>query len=369
MAIASVVRFEGTGNDWLLYKFKGDEFNTKSKLIVSTGQVAILVHNGQIEKIVEEGTYKMDTELLPFVKAFVKGWYGGSNPYPMEVYFINKRLKLDLLWGTADPIPVIDPVYNIKLSLRARGQMGIRLSNYQFFLQTLVGTLLKDNYIKFSVIQDYFRGIINQKTRKFLAGYIIDNKVTYFEINAHIDDIQTRLEESLREEVGQFGFDLVNLSIESINVPDDELEKLNDILLKKAEYEQLGDQVYRTTRGYDVLEAGAKNNSSTGSLFGVGLGMNMANQTTAAAGGIIPPQQNNANAASVNNTSAPQVTNKVSTFDCPRCGKDINYGSKFCPECGIALVYTCPKCGNTVDPGHKFCDNCGDRLYKDGGEE
>ena len=363
MAIASVVRFEGTGNDWLLYKFRGDEFNTGSKLIVSTGQVAILVHNGKIEKIVEEGTYKMDTELLPFVKEFVKGWFGGKNPYPMEVYFINKRLKLDLLWGTTDPISVIDPVYNIKLSLRARGQMGIRLSNYQFFLQTLVGTLMKDNYIKFSVIQNYFRGIINQKARKFLSTYVVNNKITYFEINAHIDDIQKALETELREEINPFGFDLVNLSIESINAPDDEVEKLNNILLKKAEYEQLGDQAYRTTRGYDVYEGAAKNNSSAGNLFGIGMGMNMAGgMNSAGTGSIIPPQQTTVAAASV--STGPQVTNQPSAFKCPKCGEEVNIGSKFCPHCGNAFIYNCPNCGNAVNPSQKFCDNCGTKLYE-----
>ena len=44
MAIFDVVRFEGTGSDWLIYKHPGTEFNTRSKLIVSPGQVAIIVH-------------------------------------------------------------------------------------------------------------------------------------------------------------------------------------------------------------------------------------------------------------------------------------------------------------------------------------
>lgn len=69
MGLYDIVRYEGNQQDWLIYKYKETEFNTKSKLIVSQGQVAILVHNGQIEKILEAGSYKLDTELLPFARS------------------------------------------------------------------------------------------------------------------------------------------------------------------------------------------------------------------------------------------------------------------------------------------------------------
>jgi predicted amidophosphoribosyltransferase len=49
---------------------------------------------------------------------------------------------------------------------------------------------------------------------------------------------------------------------------------------------------------------------------------------------------------------------------CPNCGKDIPFGSKFCPECGYNLSATvaCPKCGATLPAGSKFCPNCGEHL-------
>ena len=350
MALYSVVRFEGTSDDWLLYKYSGDEFNNKSKLIVSPGQVAIIVHNGKIEKICEEGTFTLNTELLPILKTFQKGLYGGDNPYPVEIYFINKRLKLDLFWGTADPIKILDPVYKIQLRLRARGQMGVRLAEYQFFYQTLVGSLLKNNYITFDIIRDYFRGVINQRIKRILSSFMIKQKITYFEIDPHLDVIQEELQKALKIDLNKFGFDLVNLSVESINVPDEDLVKLNDILHKKAEYEQLGDDIYRTARGYDVLEAGAKNNNSASAFMGVGLGMQMANET-GVAGGIIPPK-------------APVSSNNKKF--CSKCGAQIAKSAKFCPECGASLQLKCPSCDFEVTARHKFCPNCGEKLKKEG---
>jgi len=343
MSLYDLVQFEGSVSDWIIYKHPVTEVNTKSKLIVTTGQIAILVHNGKVESIKEEGSYTLNTELLPFVKSIVKAAYGRNNPYPLEVYFINKRVKLDLLWGTSDPINILDPIYKIQLRIRARGQLGVKLTDYQFFLQTLVGTLMKGSYVTFSVLQDYFRGTINQRVKKVISSFMINNQITYFEIDTHLDEIQELFEKSIKEEMAKFGFSVLNLSIESINVPDEDLEKLNDILHKKAEYDQLGDNVYRTTRGYDVLEEGAKNNSSAGAFVGVGLGLDVAKNINA--GGIIPNSQGNVNR-------------------CPHCGNVLASDAKFCSECGKKIIHECPKCHKKVTPEQKFCPECGEPLNK-----
>ncbi len=50
---------------------------------------------------------------------------------------------------------------------------------------------------------------------------------------------------------------------------------------------------------------------------------------------------------------------------CPKCGTDVK-GGKFCPNCGAkieraAAVATCPTCGAETQ-GAKFCPNCGAKL-------
>jgi len=257
MALYDVVQFEGTGADWLIYKFPRNDFNTRMSLIVGPGQIAICVHDGKIEKICEEGKFVLDTELLPFVKGLVKAIHGGNNPYPMEVYFINKRLKLDLLWGTSDSVKIVDPEYHVQINVRARGQLGVRLKDYQYFLQTLVGTLMKDSSINFDVIRDYFRGLINQKAKKTISSLMLGEKISIFNVEPHIEEIANAIKGELEPEMAKFGFEIVNLSVESINVPQEDTDALNAIFHKKAEFEQLGDTRYRTARGYDVLEGAA----------------------------------------------------------------------------------------------------------------
>jgi class 3 adenylate cyclase len=47
---------------------------------------------------------------------------------------------------------------------------------------------------------------------------------------------------------------------------------------------------------------------------------------------------------------------------CPSCKADIPGGSKFCLQCGAALLGGCPSCGNTNPASAKFCLECGHRL-------
>ena len=49
------------------------------------------------------------------------------------------------------------------------------------------------------------------------------------------------------------------------------------------------------------------------------------------------------------------------TVVCPSCGKTVAKG-KFCPECGHKFVTACPKCGKDVPAGAKFCLECGEKL-------
>ena len=46
---------------------------------------------------------------------------------------------------------------------------------------------------------------------------------------------------------------------------------------------------------------------------------------------------------------------------CPECGNTVTKG-KFCPECGHKFITVCPKCGKDLVPGAKFCLECGEKL-------
>ena len=170
MALFDVIKFDGfSDRKWVVYKHPCTEINTKSKLIVGPGQVAVAVHAGKVENIFESGIFTVTTENFPFIERLVKSVYGGKVPFPMEVFFINKTIKLDMLWGTRDPLQVIDPNLNVKVRARARGQFGVRIANYQFLITTLLGAIQTKNLLN-SI--SGFSGLINTKL-KSLGEYII----------------------------------------------------------------------------------------------------------------------------------------------------------------------------------------------------
>src|SRR5882724_6988275 len=49
-------------------------------------------------------------------------------------------------------------------------------------------------------------------------------------------------------------------------------------------------------------------------------------------------------------------------MQCPNCKADIPEGSKFCLECGTAVLGCCPSCGNANPASAKFCLECGHKL-------
>ncbi len=349
MGLLEVVKYDGiVGGNWLVYKVEGHEFNTKSKLIVGVGQIAIVVHGGKIEKIFENGTYVLNSENLPIIKELVKSVHSGKSPFALEIYFFNKTIKLDMLWGTKDPVAVIDPKYQVKVRARARGQFGIRITDYQLFLTQLVGTLGGRTIITFEATCEFFRALINTKIKTLLAEYFIKNNVSVMDISLYLEQLSKQCKENITDDFEKFGFEIINFYVESVNVPDEDLAEINRILNKKAEFEIMGDSRYKTARGYDVLETAAGNEGGAGGIAAAGVGLGLGLGAAQSVGQMV-----NSN-----------VTQPTGGINCRKCGCSLKPNAKFCPECGerVATTITCAKCNAQVAADAKFCPECGSKI-------
>ena len=151
MAIIDVVKFDGLrSRDWLVYKFPSDTLVFGTRLIVNEGQVAVFVKGGQVCDLFYPGSYILDTDNLPVLFHIFNLPYGGNTPFTAEVYFINTKTKLDIPWGTSDPIQLIDPKYFVKLRIRAFGQMGLKLMDYSLFFRELIGSMNQNDIVSFA---------------------------------------------------------------------------------------------------------------------------------------------------------------------------------------------------------------------------
>jgi membrane protease subunit (stomatin/prohibitin family) len=197
------------------------------------------------------------------------------------------------------------------------------------------------------------------------------------EIAALLDNASTKCRERISSEFDRFGLEIVNFFIESINIPDEDLARVKKTLEDRAEFNLLGDERYTRKRSFDVLETGAGNSGTGGSLMGAGLGLGLGFGAVSTAGGLARQLEvSPATPAQVRcpkcEKQNPQGTRfcadcgeKLATekLNCPSCQSENLPGAKFCHQCGIALsVRKCSQCGNEIPAGGKFCGNCGKSI-------
>lgn len=347
MAIIDVVRFDGLkSRDWLIYKYPSEDLVLGTQLIVQEGQVALFVKSGVVADVFYPGTHTLATENLPILKGLINLPFGGKTPFSAEVYFVNTTVRLDINWGTIDPIQLIDPKYYVKLRIRAFGQMGLRILDAITLFKEVIGGMQKADIVKFDKIKEYYRGLLVIKVKTAIADAIITNGISALEISTKLESLSENVKEQISSEFTKYGFSVANFYIQSINFPDEDFEKINKILEDKAAFEIMGDGRYATKRSFDVYEGAANNQSGVAGAFaagGIGLG---------AAMGM---------GASMNQTVGNPIHREDTKF-CASCGAQIPIASKFCPECGFNNSEIICECGNKLAPGTKFCPECGKKV-------
>ncbi len=349
MAVIDVVKFDGLKNrDWMIYKHPSEELVFGTQLIVQEGQTAIFVKGGLVADTFYPGTHTLTSQNLPILKSIVNMPFGGRTPFTAEIYFLNTTVRLDINWGTTDPIQLIDPKYYVKLRIRAFGQMGLKISDPVTLFRELIGGMQKADFVKFDKIKEYYRGILVIKAKSAIADAIITNRISALEISIKLEALSQRVKEQITPEFEKYGFHVANFYIQSINFPDEDFEKINKILEDKAAFEIMGDGRYSTKRSFDIYEGAANNQSGIAGAFaagGIGLGTAMGM------------------GASMNQAVGNPI-HREDTKECVSCKARIPIDSKFCPECGFNNSEIVCECGTRMEPGTKFCPECGRKVER-----
>lgn len=350
MAILDRVKFDGLrSRNWIIYKHPSEKLVFGTQLIVSEGQAAIFVKGGQVCDIFTPGSYILDSNNIPILQRFINIPYGGKTPFTAEIYFINTTTKLDVYWGTSDPIQLIDPKYFVKLRIRAFGQTGLKLKDYRLFFTELIGGMAQNDIVNYDKINNFYKAIVVTKVKTIIADTVIKNKISALEISPELENISEKVKERISDEFEKYGFSVVNFFISSINFPDEDFDKINKILEDRAAFEIMGDGRYSTKRSFDVYEGAAKNENGVAGAFaagglGIGAGLGIANSMN-------------------NNVAAPGQNSGF--IECPFCHAQVPSSSKFCSECGATIekpIIVCSKCGAKNPVGSRFCSECGNNL-------
>ena len=329
---------------------RSDELGTWTQLVVRESQEAILFKNGQALDLFTPGRHTLGTANVPLLAGLIRLPFGGESPFKAEVWFVNKVSMLNVKWGTPDPIQIQDPRYKVFLPVRSFGQFGVRVADARKFLVKLVGTVRLFDQEHLNTL---FRGLVLTKAKDLISSYLVKQGISVVEVNAHLDDMSGHIRERLASVVEEYGIEVPNFFVNSINIPEDDpaVAELKKALAEKARMDIVGYN-YQQMRTFDTLQAAASNEGSSGTLLGAGLGLGMGVGMGGAFGGA---------AASMAGSLSP-----TGATPCPRCGALNPPGARFCLSCGALLENSvpalCSRCGGSLPRGAKFCPACGDRY-------
>lgn len=271
MALINVIKYDIVDGEFC-YKFPSDDLKLGSQLIVYPSQTAFFVKGGEILDAFTSGTYTLSSENIPLLNKVINIPFGGDSPFKAEVWFINQISKLDMPWGTPQPILLEDPKYKIIVPVRSNGQYGLRIKDPRLFLETLIGNM---SVFTADKISQYFKGRLIQALNSLLAKQIVERNVSILDINTELIPMSEECETQLNTLMGKYGIEIKEFSIMSVNVPenDESVIKLKEAKAMMARLTITGKDVYQMERSFDVLEKAAGNEGTGGQMMGMGVGL------------------------------------------------------------------------------------------------
>ncbi|MBX3438327.1 MAG: SPFH domain-containing protein [Planctomycetaceae bacterium] len=255
---------------WRFPRYR-NEIKNGAQLIVRPGQVAVLVHRGEIADAYGPGNHKLSTDNMPILST-IMGWkYGFESPFKSEVYFVSTRQITELKWGTPNPIMLRDPDFG-PIRLRAFGTYSMRCSDPKALLRELIGT---DASFEADEINELMRSIIISA----LADLLGESKVAALDLAGNYREFSKQLRATVVERVDdEYGLDVPQLDIVNISLPE-EVEKALDT---RSSMGVIGDMNrFQQFQMGKAMTAAAENPAPGGGAatgVGLGVGMAMANQ-------------------------------------------------------------------------------------------
>ena len=327
------------------------EFELGSQLVVRENQWAVFFRDGKAYDVFGPGRHTLATQNIPLLTALFTTPLWGDSPFRCEAYFVSQRTFTDLKWGTLEPILFRDSEFKM-IRLRSNGIYSFQIVDPKLFVIKLVGT--RSIYTN-ADIEDFLRGIIIGR----LADILGESLDSVLDLPRYFDELGAGVKARIRDDFAQYGLATVDFVVNAISPPEDVQKRIDE----RSGMEAIGgmDRYFQYKAAQAIGDLAKGGGGGTGGDGGTGT--NIGSAATAGLGlgagaglGMMIPGM-------LQQAMAGGATPKIR---CPKCGTDVPYGSRFCPNCGanLAETVTCPECSAKLPAGSKFCPNCGHDLTK-----
>lgn len=338
--LLAVLEWKDDSKDIIVYRHpveKREEIMNSSTLVVRESQVALFVHKGQIADVFGPGTYKLNTENIPFLTKMLSLPTGYDSRIKAEVYFVNTKQFIGQKWGTQNPVVMRDPEFG-HVRLRGYGTFSFKVDDAKVFMKEVFGT---NPIYTVNDVAIQCKSMLLQN----ISDAIAESKFSVLDLASNYGELANKILSVSADSFNALGLKLCGVIVENLSLPE-EVEKAID---ERSKIGILGDKM-ATYAQYQSAQAirDAAQNPSGANLAGLGVGLG--------AGAYV---------GDLFSKSMAGAKNEEPTKSCSKCGSKVKLSAKFCPECGTSLVETCPKCNMEVEKGGKFCSNCGEKLSKE----
>ena len=306
--------------------------DAKAKLEVPNSHNAIVIKGGGDVRYYTSGTYDIFDN-----KKEVKQWKQGVS---VEVIYIPKDTRVLINWGTPERFLYRDSASSKVISIGARGEFDISISNPEKFFSKVVGAKRE---FDLSAFKKRFAGTVATEFIDMFLKVISELNLTYDQFSANKKAIGEKSEIILNNIFNnEWGLDVKHFKIAAIDLFDEDMAAIEDSAVEEkkrrklqeylAELERLDDKKWERDKYLRQLELQDK-----AAYYEV-------LKVIGSCGG------------------------KDGDVKCPKCNCVCSSADKFCPNCGNRLSLEpikCPSCGYLNASEVKYCVNCGKKLIGD----
>ena len=242
------------------------EIKYGAQLTVRESQEAVFFRDGKSLDVFTAGRHVLKTQNIPKITKWVTSFgYGEDYPFRSEVYFVGKQLFPNLKWGTSEPILFRDEELKM-IRIRSFGSYSIQVSDSLLFVNKVVGTR---GVFSNNDITDYLRSIVVSKLTTVLGSEL----KSVFDMPASFDDLSTIIKSKLQAEFSGLGLSLHDFYLNSISVPDDVQEMID----QRSGMAAIGnmDEFMKYKVAMSLQDAAQNENGGMGAMVGAGAGLGM----------------------------------------------------------------------------------------------